>query len=100
MWCESPQAEYFSPTDWDFLLGTALIHARLWNGEASAAAELRLRVAKFGATPEGRARLRMQFAPDVEHHELRGAESKRTARNRYVGLKVVRPDGNSVEKFH
>src|SRR5687768_8236495 len=58
MWKASPQAEHFSSTDWDFLLDTALVHARFWSGEMSAAGELRLRVAKFGATPEDRARLR------------------------------------------
>jgi hypothetical protein len=37
----------------------------LWSGNGSVAAELRLRVAKFGATPEDRLRLRMQIAePD------------------------------------
>ncbi|GGN72522.1 hypothetical protein GCM10011579_049820 [Streptomyces albiflavescens] len=50
MWQSSPQAEHFSTTDWDSLLDTALIHARPWNGEASAASELRLRGVKFGAT--------------------------------------------------
>lgn len=62
MWAESAQAESFTATDWSFLLDTAVIHAKLWMGNAAAAAELRLRVAKFGATPEDRARLRMQFA--------------------------------------
>ncbi|MFE3769941.1 hypothetical protein [Streptomyces sp. NPDC059122] len=93
MWQSSPQAEHFSSTDWDFLLDTALIHARLWSGELSAAAELRLRVAKFGATPEDRSRLRMQFAQDAEHGEGREVEPKRGAQSRYATLKVVQPDG-------
>jgi hypothetical protein len=63
MWRESPLADSFTSTDWDFLLDTALIHARLWRGDTSAAAELRLRVAKFGATPEDRARLRINLIP-------------------------------------
>jgi hypothetical protein len=64
-WRRSPQAAGMVDTDWDFLLDTALIHARFWSGEMSAAAELRLRVAKFGATPEDRARLKMQVGePD------------------------------------
>lgn len=73
MWRDSPQAENFGSTDWDFLLDTALIHARFWNGNLSVGSELRLRVAKFGATPEDRARLRMQFAQADE------ADGKRTA---------------------
>ena len=59
-WRSSPQAQSFTTTDWGFLLDTALLHAELWSGNASVASELRLRVAKFGATPEDRARLRIQ----------------------------------------
>lgn len=62
-WGEAAQAETFTATDWDFLLETALIHAAVWNGDLRQAPELRLRVAKFGATAEDRARLRM-FATD------------------------------------
>lgn len=62
MWANSPQAEHFGSTDWDFLLDTALIHADVWAGNLDRMGELRVRVAKFGATPEDRARLRMQFA--------------------------------------
>lgn len=63
MWAESPQAEHFMATDWDFLLDTALMHHAMWSkGQWTLAAEVRLRVAKFGATPEDRARLRMHFA--------------------------------------
>ncbi|MEU7639867.1 hypothetical protein AB0C11_27880 [Streptomyces sp. NPDC039016] len=91
MWRASPQAEHFSSTDWDFLLDTALIHARLWSGESSAAAELRLRVAKFGATPEDRSRLRMQFAQADEADAQRPASSEQTARDRYASLRVISP---------
>lgn len=94
MWKASPQAEHFSSTDWDFLLDTALVHARFWSGDLSAAGELRLRVAKFGATPEDRARLRMQFAQADE------ADSKRPAgtssKKRYADLKVLPGGGDAV----
>lgn len=62
MWGDSPLAAEFTSTDWDFLMDTALLHAQFWNGDMKVAGELRLRVAKFGATPEDRARLRIQFA--------------------------------------
>ena len=63
MWAESPLSKDYTDTDWSFLLDTALIHARYWaTGNTGLAAELRLRVAKFGATPEDRARLRITFA--------------------------------------
>lgn len=95
MWKASPQAEHFSSTDWDFLLDTAVVHARLWSGEMSAAAELRLRVAKFGATPEDRARLRMQFAQADEADSKRPAGS--SAKKRYADLKVLPGGGDAVE---
>lgn len=63
MWATSAQADHFSATDWDFLLDTALLHNDIWGyGNLDRLPELRIRVAKFGATPEDRARLRMQFA--------------------------------------
>jgi hypothetical protein len=58
-WRTSAQAPTFTPTDWAFLLDTAVLHMAFWDGDRSAASELRLRVAKFGATPEDRARLRI-----------------------------------------
>lgn len=62
MWRESPLSAEYTETDWSFLLDTAYLHAQYWKGDVRVAAELRLRVAKFGATPEDRARLRIQFA--------------------------------------
>lgn len=62
MWASHPIASTFSDSDWSYLLDTAIIHRAYWLGALSMAAELRLRVAKFGATPEDRQRLRIQFA--------------------------------------
>lgn len=65
-WRRSALAQTFSATDWDFLADTALLHAALWgDGNTKVAAELRLRVAKFGATPEDRLRLRVGLVPDA-----------------------------------
>jgi hypothetical protein len=62
-WGAEAAAEHFRPTDWDFLADTALIHARVWGaGDLSMMNELRLRVAKMGATAEDRARLRITYA--------------------------------------
>ncbi|GEL19349.1 phage terminase small subunit [Pseudonocardia asaccharolytica] len=59
-WRKSAQAREFTATDWDFLLDTALMHHTMWaKARWEFAAELRLRAAKFGATPEDRMRLRM-----------------------------------------
>lgn len=60
-WRKSAQAKSFTATDWDFLLDTALMHHVMWSkGRWEFAAEIRLRVAKFGATAEDRMRLRME----------------------------------------
>ena len=58
-WRKAPQAQTFTDTDWSFLLDTAILHMEFWDGDRSVAAELRLRTAKFGATPEDRARLKI-----------------------------------------
>jgi hypothetical protein len=90
MWANSPQAETFTETDWSFLLDTALMHHAMWSkGQWTLAAEVRLRVAKFGATPEDRARLRMVFADADEKDEKRAA--KVSARDRRGSLKAL-PD--------
>lgn len=91
LWKASPQAEHFGSTDWDFLLDTALIHARYWRGDTSLAAELRLRVAKHGATMEDRARLRMAFAEADEADGGKGSSGADSARQRYAKLRVLKP---------
>lgn len=87
MWADSPLSAEFTSTDWSELLDTAVLHARLWSGEIKVAAELRLRVAKFGATPEDRARLRITFAQADEADEKRGTR-KASSRETYRGLKL------------
>lgn len=89
MWSESPLTDDYTQTDWDFLLDTALLHAKFWQGETKHAAEMRLRVAKFGATPEDRARLRIQFAQADEAEEKRGRGPAPSSRTRRGPLKAV-----------
>lgn len=92
MWRDSPQAEHFGSTDWAFLLDTALLHAAVWGrGEMKHAAELRLRVAKFGSTPEDRARLRMQFA-DADAADSKRPVTGASARERRGNIRVIKPD--------
>ena len=66
MWGESPLAESFTANDWDELLQAAMLHSRYWRGDTKAAAELRIRVAKFCATPEDRSRLRIALTTAEE----------------------------------
>lgn len=81
-WRRSPQAQAMTETDWSFLLDTAMLHGEFWAGNLAVGAELRLRVAKFGATPEDRARLRLQI--DSEKPEAKPAPSDRKSRLRVV----------------
>ncbi len=81
MWADSPLSAEFTSTDWSELLDTAVLHAQFWRGDTKVAGELRLRVAKFGATPEDRARLRITFAAADEADEKRTRPSS-SARER------------------
>lgn len=92
IWRQSPMAEIMGATDWSFLLDTALMHTTMWDrGQWTLAAEVRLRVAKFGATPEDRLRLRIQWADAddrdsqvPQHAPIPNRDSKR-----YGQLKVL-----------
>lgn len=86
MWADSPLSDHFMSSDWSFLLDTALLHASVWSGDLAHLPELRIRVAKFGATPEDRARLRIQFADAdaADGGQKRSGESARDRHRRKV----------------
>jgi hypothetical protein len=84
-WRRSPQAQVFISTDWDFLAETALLHTRLWYGETTMASELRLRVAKLGATAEDRTRLHIS----VEFADQKQTKGKPMASERRKRLLSV-----------
>lgn len=85
MWGSSPQSAEFGPTDWSFLMETALLHADVWSGNLDRLAELRIRVAKFGATPEDRARLKIQYAQAEVADDRAQATRERRARTASKG---------------
>lgn len=91
MWADSELSKKFTSTDWSELLDTARLHAAYWSGDLKVAAELRLRTAKFGATPEDRARLGIQFVFDDEPKKPAGAKTTSSARARRGPLHAV-PD--------
>lgn len=88
-WRRSAQAATFTDTDWSFLLDTAVLHMAFWDGDGGVAAELRLRVAKFGATPEDRARLKISVGEPVPTPAARtksaSAKARRTRLLKAVG---------------
>lgn len=82
-----PLAGEFIETDWSYLMDTARIHAAFWLGRLDAAGELRLREAKYGFTPEDRARLRIQFAQATDA-EVTTAAKVLSSRTRFKGMTV------------
>lgn len=91
MWRKDPLAAEFRFTDWSELMDCAVVHGQLWSGRMSVAAELRLRTAKFGATAEDRARLRIQYAAaDEADEKRRGSRSAADTRGAYKGLRVAK----------
>lgn len=94
-WRRAAQAQTFTDTDWSFLLDTAVMHAEFWMGNRALAAELRLRVAKFGATPEDRARLRMSVGEPKSGSKGAKLQPKGTADRRERLLRAVGDDGQS-----
>lgn len=83
-----PLAPEFTDLDWLYLLDTARLHAAFWRGDTKTAAELRLREAKYGFTPEDRLRLRMQFAQtnEAEDRVQRRKELGAASRERRGGF--------------
>jgi hypothetical protein len=60
-WAAAPQSATFLETDWFELEMVTILVDDFVKGDRKLAGEIRQRVAKFGATNEDRARLRMKF---------------------------------------
>mgnify|MGYP000853176226 FL=1 len=72
---------------WQFLIDTALMHHTMWTkGRWEFASEVRLRVAKYGATPEDRMRLKIKIeippSPPVAGTDGASVTSISSRRNR------------------
>ena len=92
-WVDSPLSADLSEVDWSELEATALLHHEFMRKRSfTLAGELRLRVAKFGATPEDRARLRIVFAQAEEAETPSVKPHTASQRYRRQGL---RPTGVS-----
>lgn len=87
-WSGSPLSADWTTVDWAEFEACAVLHHQFMKKRTfTLASELRLRMAKFGATPEDRARLRIAFADADEKDEKRSARS--SARERYQPLRAV-----------
>lgn len=89
MWRDSPLATEFTSHEWSELLDTAVLHARFWRGDIKLATELRLRAAKYGCTPEDRARLRIVFAQADEADSKVAPLPPAPEPPRYEGLRLA-----------
>lgn len=93
MWGKDPLAKEFRATDWAELRDTAVLHGLYWSGDVKLAGELRLRTAKFGATAEDRARLRIQYAAadeaDDKRDRRRAGNAGEETKKRYGQLRAV-----------
>ncbi|KJL39920.1 hypothetical protein [Microbacterium trichothecenolyticum] len=71
-WRTSPQAtRMVTDVDWDYMLDTALMHHRTWMSggtNTERLAEIRIRLASFGATYADRLRLRLEVELPPEQH--------------------------------
>jgi len=90
-WGKSPLSDTWTLVDWSELEACALLHHEFVKRRTFAlAAEIRLRMQKFGATPEDRARLRVVFADADERDAKRPAAAVGSAsRERFADLHVL-----------
>lgn len=87
-----PLKHEFTELDWSYLLDTARIHAAFWMGRLDTASELRLREAKYGFTPEDRARLRIQFAQATDAEVTTARKVGTSAADRFKGISPASGD--------
>lgn len=80
----SPMAKTWIATDFDFLIDTAILHHWYWvHPTHLAAAELRQRAAKMGATAEDRMRLKLTVTqPPIDETDAPGVTAINDYRNR------------------
>lgn len=85
VWGRSVLIDGFTEHDWQYLLEVATLHAQfiLDFERAKMASELRQRMARFGVTPEDRAKLRI-ITVTADTAEATAAEAK--ARNAKIGM--------------
>lgn len=88
-------AQALTAADWLHVIDTMSLHRLLWTDEPGnalkVAAEVRLRLAQLGVTPESRLRLRMLIAPEADEKpesKLEGLRRREQARRRRL-IKVL-----------
>ncbi|MFJ4093453.1 hypothetical protein ACIPYS_17885 [Kitasatospora sp. NPDC089913] len=77
-WATSPQSARWAETDWAELEITTKLVDALYQGDLKLAGEIRQRVAKWGATTEDRARLRISIEPEHQDRDADQAPAETT----------------------
>jgi hypothetical protein len=77
-WATSPQAARWAETDWAELEITVKLVDAFYAGDTKLAGEIRQRVAKWGATTEDRARLRMSIEDQDQDQAEESAAAEST----------------------
>lgn len=86
-WADSPLSETWSAVEWSEFEATAVLHQEYMKKRTfTLASEIRLRMAKFGATPEDKARLRIVDADAEAKDDKR---SRSASGSRYGSLKAL-----------
>lgn len=87
-WASSPLVDTWTSVDWSEFEACAVLHHEFMKKRTfTLASEIRLRMQKFGATPEDRARLRITFADADEKDDKRETRQASSARARRGALK-------------
>lgn len=90
-WCESPLAENLPEVDWSELESCAVLHHEFMRKRSfTLGSELRLRMAKFGATPEDRQRLRI-ITTTADEKDPGQKPAGSSARERMGALRALPP---------
>lgn len=85
-WNDTTLNDGFTVHDWDYLMDTAVVHAKHWLGlDSKAGTELIRRLAKFGVTPDDRARLRIVMVTADTAEERARLAAERNAKVKIVG---------------
>lgn len=91
-WCESPLAANLPAVDWSELEACAVLHHEFMRKRSfTLGSELRLRMAKWGATPEDRARLRITIADADQRDGGERPSEETSARARRGRLRALPP---------
>jgi hypothetical protein len=80
-----PHCVLWNDTDWEFALGTVPVAQQAWLGNTGAAAELRMRETRMGATWDSRRDLRIKYVRELSASNEATAESNG---------QVVKPSSN------